>query len=396
MMKRWMWIFLAAAVVSLPLVAQEGEEGGAAKGAQVDTTGKGYSAAYLIEPASKRVLFAENADVMLPTASMAKMMTCLIAMEEIKAGRLKLDTPVTISAFVSRMGGSSIYAKQGQVFPLQTLLMATMVQSANDAATAIAEQIAGNEQNFAELMNARAKQLGMTHSMFYDPHGLPNSKDPKAIDQASAHDLAIVAMELLKYPLMQQYAKTPTTPFTNGTFTSGLTNPNRLINPKKAEYYPNATGVKTGYSGPAGYCVTASAERNGMKLICVVMGAKTASGPNSSFGIASRLFTNAFANYFMQPAVKKGAVVGQVAVTDGREKTVPAVAAADISALVKRGEEGGVKVGLVAAPAAAPVRAGQVVGTAVASLNGQQVGRVPVIAGAAVEKQPWWKKFWPF
>jgi len=124
------------------------------------------------------------------------------------------------------------------VFPIQTLLMATMVQSANDAATAIAEQIAGNEGNFSEMMNARAKQLGMTHTIFYDPHGLPNSKDPKMIDQASAHDLAILAMELMKYPLMQQYAKTPHADFANGTFTSGLTNPNHLIDPKKPEYYP--------------------------------------------------------------------------------------------------------------------------------------------------------------
>jgi D-alanyl-D-alanine carboxypeptidase (penicillin-binding protein 5/6) len=391
-----MWMFLAAAVVAMPLFAQEEEAAGAAKGAQVDTTGKGYTAAYLIEPNSKKVLVAENADVMLPTASMAKMMTCLIAMEEIKTGRLKLDTPVTISAFVSHMGGSRIYAKQGQVFPLQTLLLATMVQSANDAATAIAEQIAGNEQNFAELMNARAKQLGMTHTIFYDPHGLPNSKDPKAIDQASAHDLAILGMELTKYPLMVQYAKMPWAPFSNGTFTSGLTNPNHLINPKKAEYYPYATGIKTGYSGPAGYCVTASAEKGGMKLIAVVMGAKTASGPNSSFGIASRLFTTAFANNFMQPAIKKGTVVGQVNVIDGRAKTVPAVAAAEVDALVKRGEEGNIKIGLVAPAVNAPVQAGQVIGSAVASQNGQVIGKVPVTAGAAVEKNPWWKKFWPF
>jgi D-alanyl-D-alanine carboxypeptidase (penicillin-binding protein 5/6) len=389
-------MFLTAAVVALPLFAQEEEAAGAAKGAQVDTTGKGYSAAYLIEPSSKKVLLSENADVMLPTASMAKMMTCLIAMEEIKAGRLKLDTPVTISAFVSHMGGSRIYAKQGQVFPMQTLLLATMVQSANDAATAIAEQIAGNEQNFAELMNARAKQLGMTHSIFYDPHGLPNSKDPKAIDQASAHDLAVLGMELMKYPLIAEYAKTPWAPFANGTFTSGLTNPNHLINPKKQQYYPYATGLKTGFSAPAGYCVTASAEKGGMKLIAVVMGAKTASGPNSSFGIASRLFTSAFANNFMQPVVKKGAVVGQVAVNDGRAKTVPAVAGNDIFALLKRGEEGSVKVGLVAPPVTAPVNAGQALGTVVATQNGQQIGKVPALAGAAVEKQPWWKKFWPF
>jgi len=393
-MKRLMLLFVVFAV-ALPMWAQE-EEGGAAKGAQVDTTGKGYTAAYVIEPTTHRVLFAENADVMLPTASMAKMMTCLIAMEEIKSGRLKLDTPVTISAFVSHMGGSRIYAKQGQQFPMQTLLLATMVQSANDAATAIAEQIAGNEQNFSELMNARAKQLGMTHTIFYDPHGLPNSKDPKAIDQASAHDLAILGLELMKYPLMQQYAKTPWAPFANGTFTSGLTNPNHLINPKKAEFYPNATGIKTGYSAPAGYCVTASAEKGGMKLIGVVMGAKTSSGPNSSFGIVSRLFTTAFANNFMQPAVHRGQVVGQAPVTDGQAKTVNATAAGDISALVKRGEEGSVKVSLAANTVAAPVRAGQVVGSVVVTQNGQQVGRVPAVAANNVDKQPWWKKFWPF
>ena len=387
--------FLIAAAIAVPLIAQE-EEGGVAKGAAVDTTGKGYTAAYMIEPSTGRVLVSENADQMLPTASMAKMMTCLIAMEEIKAGRLKLDTQVTISAFVSHMGGSRIYAKQGQVFPMQTLLLATMVQSANDAATAIGEQIAGSEQNFAELMNARAKQLGMTHSIFYDPHGLPNAKDPKAIDQASAHDLAVLATELMKYPLMRQYAKTPWAPFANGTFTSGLTNPNHLINPKKQDYYPYATGIKTGFSAPAGYCVTASAEKNGMTLIAVVMGAKTASGSNSSFGIASRLFTIGFTNNFMIPAVKKGAVVGQVPVEDGTSKTVPAIASQDVMALVKRGEEGNVKVSLAPKPVAAPVQAGQMVGTIVATLNGQQIGRVPAVAQKTVEKNPWWKKFWPF
>src|SRR6266496_3448358 len=151
-MKTLKSLCLLIAAVALPLAAQE--EGPAnAKGAAVDTTGKGYTAAYMIETSSKRVLLAENADAPLPTASMAKMMTALIAMEEIRDGRLKLDTPVRISPFVSHMGGSRIYAKDGQIFPLQTLLAATMVQSANDAATAIAEQIAGNEQNFAELMN---------------------------------------------------------------------------------------------------------------------------------------------------------------------------------------------------------------------------------------------------
>ena len=279
---------LLVAAIALPLAAQE-EGPAAAKGASVDTTGKGYTAAYMIETGSKRVLLSENADAPLATASMAKMMTALIAMEEIRDGRLKLDTPVTISARSSTMGGSQIYAKQGQVFPLQTLLAALMVQSANDAAEAIAEQIAGSGENFAEIMNQRAKALGMTHTQFYDPHGLPNPKAPQMINTASAHDLAILGMEVMKFPLLREYAKTPTLPFSNGTFTAGLTNPNHLINPGKRDYFPYATGIKTGYSGPAGYCVTASAKKGDMELVCVVMGARTSSGPMSSFGIASKM-----------------------------------------------------------------------------------------------------------
>ncbi|MEK6374476.1 MAG: D-alanyl-D-alanine carboxypeptidase family protein [Acidobacteriota bacterium] len=386
---------LLTAALALPAFAQE--EGPAnAKGVSVDTTGKGYTAAYVLEPATKRVLLAENSDTPLPTASMAKMMTLLIAMEEIRDGRLKLDDQVQISARSSTMGGSQIFAKQGQIFPLQTLLAATMVQSANDAAQAIAEKIAGSSENFAEIMNQRAKALGMNHSQFYDPHGLPNPKSPQMIDTASAHDLAILGQELMKYPLMREYAKMPTMPFTNGTFTSGLTNPNHLINPAKRDYYPNATGIKTGYSGPAGYCVTASAKQGDMEVVAVVMGARASYGPLSSFGIASRLFSQAFAQNIMQTVLKKGQVVGSAAVSDGSAKTVPAVASQDVKALIKRGEQGGLKVGFVANPVAAPVRAGQQVGVVVVTQNGQQISRVPAVAGAAVEKQSLWRKLWPF
>src|SRR4051812_38132945 len=289
---------LLIAAIALPLAAQE--EGPAnAKGAAVDTTGKGYTAAYMIETSSKRVLLAENADTALPTASMAKMMTALITMEEIRDGRLKLDTPVTISARASKMGGSQIYAKQGQIFPVQTLLAALLIQSANDAAEALAEKIAGSAENFADIMNQRAKALGLKESIFYDPHGLPNSANPKMINMMSAHDLAVLGGQLMKYPLMKQYAATPSMPFSNGTFTAGLTNPNHMIQPGKQDYYDAATGIKTGYSGPAGYCITASARRGDMELIAVVMGARTPHGPLSSFGIASKLFSNAFSQYNM-------------------------------------------------------------------------------------------------
>jgi len=393
-MKRCLALLFVALMATASFAQEEGP--GTAKGAAVDTTGKGYTAAFVIEPSTHRVLFEENAHLPLPTASMAKMMTLLIAMEEIKAGRLALNTPVTISARASKMGGSQIYAKDGQVFPLQTLLAATMIQSANDAAQAIAEKIAGSSENFAEIMNQRAKALGLKESTFYDPHGLPNPQNPKLINMMSAHDLAILGLEVMKYPLMREYAKTPTMPFTNGTFTSGLTNPNHLVNPKKQNYYDAATGIKTGYSAPAGFCVTASAKRGDMELVCVVMGAKTSSGPTSSFAIASRLMSGAFAQYNMSTVLKKGASVGQVAVADGNSKTVPAVASTDVRALMKRGEEGGVKVSLLPTNVSAPVRAGHQVGVVVVSQNGQQINRVPAVAAAAVEKQAWWKKFWPF
>jgi D-alanyl-D-alanine carboxypeptidase (penicillin-binding protein 5/6) len=200
----------------------------------------------------------------------------------------------------------------------------------------------------------------------------------------------------MKYPLMREYAKTPWMAFTNASYTSGLTNPNHLINPKSPDYYGDATGIKTGYSGPAGYCVTASAKRGDLELVAVVMGARSPSRTGSSFQIAQRLFNDAFSKWRLLPVVKKGATVGQAPVNDGASKTVPAVAGADVNALLPRGQEGSVKVSLAATAVTAPVRAGQQVGTVVVSQGGQQINRVPAVAGAAVDKQAWWKKYWPF
>jgi D-alanyl-D-alanine carboxypeptidase (penicillin-binding protein 5/6) len=388
-------LFLTVCTLALPISAQE-DSPGTVSGAAVDTTGKGYSAALVIETSTRRVLFEENANTPLPTASMAKMMTALITMEEIRDGRLALDSPVTISARTARMGGSQIYAKQGQTFPVRTLLAALMIQSANDAAEALAEKIAGSAENFADLMNSRGKALGLNHSTFYDPHGLPNSQDAKRIDTMSAHDLAMLGMEIMRYPLIREYAKTPTMPFANGTFTSGLTNPNHLINPGKRDYFDAATGIKTGFSAPAGYCVTASARRGDMEVVCVIMGAKAAAGPESAFGLASRFMNQAFDNWTVLPALHKGGVVGQKAVTDGREATVAAVASSNASALVPRGHQGEVKVVLQSSAIDAPVRRGEPVGMALVQQNGQTIARVPVIAGSSVERSPWWKRIWPF
>jgi len=394
-MKVWK-VALIALAIAAPVYAQNEEGPGQAQGAAVDTTGRGYTAAYMIEATTKKVLFAANEHMPLPTASMAKMMTCLIAMEEIRDGRLKYDSPVTISARASKMGGSQVYLRAGSVWPVKNLLIATKVQSGNDAATALAEKIAGSVENFADMMNQRAQELGLTHSKFYDPHGLPNSENPEMVDTMCPHDLAILGMELMKHPFMQALGKVAEMPFKNGTL-ERIYNPNHLINPRKANYMEDATGIKTGYTAKAGYCVTASAKRNGLEVIAVIMGAKTGGGPNGSFANAAKLMNEAFVNWRMATPAKKGTVVGQATVEKGAAATVPVIAGQDVTALMKRGQERNVKVSYQAGAAlTAPVKKGQQVGTIVVQSGNEVIAKIPGVAAADVAKQSWWKSFWPF
>ncbi len=390
--------FLSALLVlslALPVVAQEEEAGGAAaKGSAVDTTGKGYTAAYVIHQESKQVLFAENEHTPLPTASMAKMMTLLLTLEEVRAGNLKWDTPITISAKASKMGGSQIYLRAASVWPVKNLVIATMVQSANDASQALGEKIGGSSEGFADLMNQRAQELGLTHTRFFDPHGLP-AEDPSRNNVMCAHDLALLGAELMKHPLMRDLAKVAEMPFQNGTLEK-IYNPNHLINARKANYMEDATGIKTGYTGPAGHCITASATRNGINLIAVVMGAKLSKGPLSSFGIASRLMNESFSKYRMVTPLKQGAAVGDAAVQKGAVKSVQAIASADASALVKRGEEKSVRVSFNEATLTAPIKKGQPVGTIIVQQGDKTIAKIPAVAAASVAPQPWWKSFLPF
>ena len=381
-------VALMVASMAASVSAQNPEESGPVSAA-VANQPKGYTAAFVMEPSTGRVLFEDNADQAMPTASMAKMMTLLIAMEEIQQGNLQYDTPVTVSARASRMGGSQVYLRAASVWPVKNLLIATMVHSANDASTALAEKIAGSTESFADLMNARAEQLGLKNSRFYDPHGLPPS-DPSMNNVMSARDLAKLGQELMKHPFMRQLAVIPEMEFRNGTLEK-IYNPNRLL-----RFYEGTTGIKTGYSGPAGFSITASAKRNNMELICVVMGAKTSRGPESSFEIAARLMNKAFLNYKMVTPVKQGAVIAQASVNEGRAKSVPVMAPKDVRALVKRGEEKGVSVKFNGGAVAAPVKRGQRIGTIVVQRGNETLATMPAVAAQDVAKQPWWKALLPF
>lgn len=347
--------------------------------------GVDYTAAYVVDRGTGQVLYEHNAHTPVPTASMAKMMTSLIAMEEIDAGRLSLDDSVTISARAAGMGGSQIYAAEGQVFSVQTLLAATMVQSANDAATALAEKIAGNNESFAELMNRRARELGLEGSTFHDPHGLPN---PGRENMMTARDLAVLGNELMRYPLMREYAAAPTLPFENATFTAGMTNPNFLL-----RQYEGAYGIKTGYTGSAGFSVTAAARRGDTDVIAVLTGAASSRGSRSSFELVGRFMEEVFRSWATVVPLRKGDVTAEVPVRRGATRAVRAVAGRDVTALVPRGEETALRWTLEPRTIDAPVAKGDTVGTVVVLRGDVEMARVPALAGDAVERRPWWR-FW--
>ena len=345
-----------------------------------------YIAAFLIEPTTKSILFEKNSHQPLPVASMTKMMTLLIAMEKIKEGELALDTQVTVSARASKMGGSQVYLKQGAQFPVRDLLAATMIHSANDAATALAEQIGGSNESFAQLMNQRAAELGMKESKFYTPHGLPGFGEPE--DVMSAYDAAMVGVELMKFPLMAEFAAMQDMPFKSGTFEK-MYNPNHLL-----KIYPGATGIKTGFHVKAGFCVTGSARKNNMDLVVVVMGTPP-SRKRENFTAAAEILTQGFNNYKMVEVLKKGQRLDQAAVVkNGQSKTVAVEAGSAVHVFLKRGEEKNIETTFMG-ESVAPIRKGQAVGSIVVKSAGKTIGKVPAVASVDVEAQPWWKRWLP-
>ncbi|HVT44467.1 MAG TPA: D-alanyl-D-alanine carboxypeptidase family protein [Thermoanaerobaculia bacterium] len=369
-MKRVVIVLLSLALSS-SLVAQSAEK---------------FTAGIVIEPTTGQVLYEKNAHTPMPPASMIKMMTLLIVMENIQNGMLAFDSPVTVSARASKMGGSQVYLKQGEVFTVRDLLAATMVHSANDAALALAERVGGTAEAFVNLMNRRAESLGLRNSEFHTPHGLPARGDEKP-DMMSPADLAKLAQELMKYPLMREYALVQQMPFRGGTFT--MYNPNHLL-----RQYPDSTGIKTGYTVSAGFCVTASAKRGNMELISVVMGSKQ---KRDCFDSAASLLTEAFNTWRLQQVIAKGARLPvEFPVKQGAAPRVAAVAGDSAMILVKHGEEKGLTTAFGPVGAVAPIRKGQQVGTIIVRKDGKPVASVPAIAAADLGKESWWRKFWPF
>ncbi len=380
------WVWSGVMLASLTIVLAEPRTGEArsaarrvtAAAAAAPTSGEVYRSAIVMDTDSGAVLFEKDAHRQNPPASMTKMMLMLIVAERVRDGSLRWDDPITTSAWASKVGGSQVYLKEGEVFPLSEMMKAIAIHSANDASVAVAETVAGSSDAFVDLMNQRAKELGMRDTVYHSPHGLPPGKGQQA-DESSAHDMAIVARELVKFPDIMKWSGTKEAPFRNDTMT--LTNTNRLV--RETNW---VDGLKTGYYREAGFNVTATAKRNNLRLVAVVMGAEQ---KRDCFGEAARLLTQGFGEYKELPAVKKGDVVANdVAVKGGKARTVRVIAGDSVSVLAKRTDKPNFSVQLVlAGDVHAPLSANARVGDVIVKEGDAVVGKVPALAADAVEEQ---------
>ena len=343
----------------------------AAKAAPAEVAAK---SAFLMDAATGTVLYEQNAHEALAPASVTKVMTMLLIMEAIDSGKLRWEDTVTASEAAAAKGGSQIYLKVGETMTVSDMVKSIAVSSANDCACAMAEHLAGSESAFVELMNKRAQELGMEDSHFVNCTGLDDEPEA-ASHRTSAADIATMSRELLtKHPDIKQFTTIWMDTVRNGTF--GLSNTNKLI-----RFYSGATGLKTGFTSSAGYCLSASALRDGMELIAVVMGSETS---QARFAACKSLLDYGFANYaLVVPEVQSG----QVSVKLGVDDTVSAVPSQSPRLLIDKSQRDSVHTTLeLKEQIEAPVSQGQRLGTLSVKAGEQVLQQIPLVAEISVPK----------
>ena len=334
--------------------------------------------AILMDARTGEVLFSQNADEALPPASVTKVMTLLLVMEAIEDGRLSLDDVVTASAHASSMGGSQIFLKEGEQMTVEDLVKSVVIASANDAALALAEHLSGSEEAFVARMNERASELGMANTHFENTNGLDDTVERHV---TSARDIALMSRELIKHEKITEFASIWQDTIRGGEF--GLTNTNRLV-----RFYRGATGLKTGSTAKAGFCISATAERDGMSLICVIMGAPSRDIRNAA---ATSLLDWGFANFALY--THRASDLSPLRVCGGVSESC-ALRAEEFSAVVPRGEVSRVSVRTELPDALdAPVAEGDEVGRIVYTLGERELGSVPILACESVERVGFWGIF---
>ena len=327
--------------------------------------------AILMEATTGTVLYSQNAEEALPPASVTKVMTLLLVMEAIDAGTIRVDDTVSISANAASMGGSQVFLEEGEEMNVEDLLKSVVIASANDAAVALAEYVSGSVDAFVAKMNAKAAELGMTATKFENVTGLDDTAENHL---TSARDIALMSCELIKHKLVLEYSSIWMDTIRDGAF--GLTNTNRLV-----RFYKGCTGLKTGSTSKAGFCISATAERDGLSLVCVIMGAETRDIRNAA---ATTLLDWGFANFALfkeeagtsEPIAVKGSAVREV------KGSYPA-----FSSVVRREELSKIEKQVTCTNAvAAPIAAGEKVGEVAYLVGEKKIGSVDICIEREIER----------
>jgi len=369
-MKKWIGALLAALCMVTLLPVQ-------AAAVELPLTSR---AALLMEKTTGQILFAQNEHEKLEPASVTKIMTLLLTMDAIDSGALAYDDVVTVSANAAGMGGSQVFLAEGEQITVEELLKCVCVSSGNDAAVALAEKVAGVTELFVEQMNNRARGLGMDDTHFVNPTGLTAEGHV-----TSAHDIALMSRELLtKHPDIRSFTTIWTDSIRNGTF--DLANTNKLI-----RRYDGATGLKTGYTASAGYCISATAEREGMELIAVVMKGETADKRNADAKALLNYGFSAYALVSAAPEEPLPALPVTMGETDSVSLTLPPEA---LTAVVEKGQAAALERRIdLPESLPAPVRQGQQVGTLTLCSGDTELMTVPILAAEDAAGRSWGRMF---
>lgn len=333
----------------------------------------------LMEETSGTVLFEKNADEKREIASVTKVMTALLLMEQIDAGKIKYDDLITASENAEEMGGSQVYLEVGEQMSVDDMLKALMVASGNDAAVAIAEHVSGTVEEFVSLMNKKAEELGMKNTHFANPNGLPEESEP---EYSTARDVATMSRELIsKHPDITKYTTIWMDSLRGGEF--ALANTNKLLSPAINTGYDGTTGLKTGFTTNAMHCLSATAKRGDLGLVAVVLG-----GPTSDirFSETKDLFNYGFNNFVLKGKIKQGEDIKETSVIKGKEETVMGVAKNDFVILDNKNEKGEITKEIeMDKDIKAPVEKGQKIGVMRIKKGDSVMGEVDIVAKDTVK-----------
>lgn len=329
--------------------------------------------AILMDTKSGQILWEKNPHEKLPPASMTKIMSLLLAMEAVENKKVSLDDLVSVSAYAESMGGSQIFLSVKDRLPLETMLKAITIASANDACVAVAEFLGGTEENFVDQMNEKAKELGMKNTHFMNTTGLPHPDH-----YSTAYDIALMGRELIKYEQFREWAKIWTDKVQLADGVRGMSNTNSLINT-----YQGLDGIKTGHTEEAGYCLAASAERTGFRLVSVVMNTKSQQERNQA---TAALLDFGFRSFTQRVLVEENEPVENVGIQGGKKPTVSAYTAGSIKKLMIRGEDADFRREVKSINKKAPVKQGDKVGELTIYQGEKEIGKVDLLSNEDIAK----------